>query len=299
VKTATQVLPDDVRDRIARLSITANTLVEGPISGQHRSPYHGFSVEFAQHREYTWGDELKHVDWKVFGRTDRFYVKQYEEETNLHGNVVVDASESMLYKGSRATASKYEYACTLAAGLAFVLLRQQDACGLVLFDSQIRRRLPPSAHPAQLRNMAEAMSEAKIEGETGAAPVLHQIADEVRRRGLIVLISDLLFPPASLVDGIRHLRHRRHDVVVLHLLDPDELSFPFEDPTKFEGLEQQPTLLADPRALRDEYLAAMNAHLTACEAGCQESRAEHVRVDTSVPPGIILSRFLGQRARRR
>jgi uncharacterized protein (DUF58 family) len=292
-------LPEDVRDRIARLAVTAFNLVEGPLSGLHKSPYQGISVEFAQHREYTWGDELKHVDWKVYARTDRYYVKQYEQETNLQATVVLDQSESMTYQGQRAPSSKYEYGATLAAGLAFVLIRQQDAAGLVLFDDQVRRRLPPSAHPAQLRNMTSAMSEVELREETAATPILHQLADELTRRGVIVIISDLLLPSPAFLEGLRHLRHRRHDVVVLHVIDEDELTFPFEDMTRFEGLELPRALLVDPRALRDAYLEALNAHLRQLEAGCQEARAEYVRLSTNTPPGVALSRFLSQRMRRK
>jgi uncharacterized protein (DUF58 family) len=292
-------LPEDVRDRIARLSVTASVLVEGSLSGQHKSPYHGFSVEFAQHREYTWGDELKHVDWKVYGRTDRYFVKQYEEETNLQCTILLDQSESMLYKGARGITSKYEYGAMLAAGLTFVLLRQQDAAGLVLFDDQVRRRLPPSAHPAQLRNMTTAMSEAEVKGESGQTPVLHQLADELRRRGLVVVISDLLMPTDAFLEGVRHLRHRRQEVVVLHVVDPDEMSFPFEDMTKFEGLELPRHLLVDPRSLRDAYLEALGGFVKQVETGCMEARAEYVRLETSAPIGAALSRFLSQRMARR
>jgi uncharacterized protein (DUF58 family) len=295
----TVALPEDVRDRIARLSVTAQALVEGSLAGLHKSPYHGFSVEFAQHREYTWGDELKHVDWKVFARTDRYYVKQYEEETNLQATFVLDQSESMAYRGRSAVASKFEYGAILAAGLTFVLLRQQDAAGLVLFDDQVRRRVPPSAHPAQLRNLTTAMSEAALTAESVATPVLHQLADELRRRGVVVIISDLLFPTPTFLEGLRHLRHRRHDVVVLHVVDEDELVFPFEDMTRFEGLEVPRELLVDPRALRDEYLVALRGFLREVETGCQEARAEYVRMPTNVAPGAALSWFLSQRARRR
>jgi uncharacterized protein (DUF58 family) len=293
-------LPDDVRDRIARLGIAASTLVEGPIAGQHRSPYQGFSVEFAQHREYTWGDELKHVDWKVFARTDRYYVKQYEEETNLHANVLLDQSESMLYRGRRAAASKYEYGATIAAGLAFVLQRQQDAMGLYLFDDQVRRKVPPSAHPSQVGNLTRAMAEVELRGESPeAAPILHQVAEEMSRRGVIFIISDFFMPRAGLVDGIRHLRHRRHQVVVFHVLDPDERTFPFDDMTQFEGLELPRTLLCDPRALREAYLEALTTFKAEVTRACLDAKAEYVEVDTSVPPAVTLSSFLSQRQKRR
>lgn len=294
----TTLLPDEVRDRIARLEVTAANLVEGAISGLHRSPYHGFSVEFAQHREYTWGDELKHVDWKVFARTDRFYVKQYEEETNLQASVLLDSSESMLFQGEGAPVSKYEYGATLAAGLAFLLLRQQDSIGLTLFDDQVRQRLPVSAHPAQLRRMLTVMAEAEIHGESGPTQVFHQLAEEMRRRGVVFVISDLFLPLEDVLEGIRHLRHRRHEVVVFHVLDHQELTFPFEDNTRFEGLENLPHLLSDPRSLRDAYLEEFNKFREGVEGGCQDARADYVLVDTSLPPAQTLSRYLRQRQRR-
>ena len=295
----TTLLPDEVRERIARLEITASTLVEGLIAGMHKSPYHGFSVEFAQHREYTWGDELKHVDWKVFARTDRFYVKQYEEETNLQANVLLDCSESMLYRGQRSQGSKYEYGAMLAAALGFVLLRQQDAIGLVLFDEAVRQRIPASAHPAQLRNLTELMSKVEVRGESGKPAALHHVAEELRRRGMVVLVSDLLFPRDVLREGLRHLRHRRHEVVVLHTIDPDELTFPFQDQTRFEGLETWPALTSDPRSLRDAYLQELRAFLAEVEGICQEVKADYLRVDTSTPPQVLITRWLRARERRR
>ena len=292
-------LSDEVRERIARLDLAAHGLVEGAVSGLHRSPYQGFSVEFAQHREYTTGDELRHVDWKVFGRTDRFYVKQYEEETNLQALALLDCSESMTYQGERAVASKYEYAATLVAGLAYLLLRQQDKVGLVLFDEEERGRVPPSSHPAQLKHVAESMASVALRGESGPPALLHRLAEELRRRGLVVVLSDLFFPAPVLLEGLRHLRHRGHEVLVFHLLDPDELEFPFDDATRFEGLEGRPELLADPRPLRAGYLDALGAFLREVEVGCQEARVEYVRVDTQVPPAVTLARTLNQRQRGR
>lgn len=294
------VLPDDVRDRIARLEIQAASLVEGLISGMHKSPFHGFSVEFAQHREYTWGDELKHVDWKVFGRTDRFYIKQYEEETNLQAMCLVDQSESMLYQGERAQTSKYEYAATLAAALAFVLVRQQDSVGLTLFDEEVQARIQPTAHPRQLRTMAHAMSNVELHGESAKPGVLPRLAEELRRRGLVFLISDLFVPIEDFVTALRHLRHRRHEVVVLHVLDPDELDFPFQDNTRFEGLEGVvPHLLSDPRSLRDAYLNEVREFLEQVEGACTDARTDYVRINTGVAPAVSISQYLRMRLKRR
>ena len=292
-------LAGPVRERIARLDLTAQTLVEGPVSGLHKSPYHGFSVEFAQHREYTWGDELKHVDWKVYGRSDRYYVKQYEEETNLRAMILVDCSESMVYGGEDAIATKFEYAAQMAVGLTFLLIRQQDSCGLVLFDDVERKRIPPSAHPAQLRTFANTLAEVGFGGEHGDPPVLHNLAEELGRRGLVVVLSDLLFPADTFLEGLRHLRHRGHEVVVFHILDPDELEFPFGDTTRFEGLEGQPELTADPRSLRAAYLDLFGNYLKTLEMGCQNSRVDYIRVETQFEPGALLARYLNQRRQRR
>jgi uncharacterized protein (DUF58 family) len=269
------------------------------VSGLHRSPYHGFSVEFAQHREYAWGDELKHVDWKVYGRTDRYYVKQYEEETNLHAHVLLDCSESMLYRSARAKLTKYQYACTIAAAIAFLLIRQQDAPGLLLFDDDVRNWIPPSAEPAQLRDMIDAMAKVDVRRESAVGATFHRVAEEVKRRGLVVVVSDLFFPSEDLLSGIRHLRHRRHEVIVFHVLDHDELVFPFEDNTLFKGLENMPELLVEPRSLRDAYIESVNAFRETVRHGCDEARAEYVLVDTSEPPQLALARYLGARARRR
>jgi uncharacterized protein (DUF58 family) len=298
VSDAREPLPPEVRDHIARLDITSQTLVEGLVSGLHRSPYHGFSVEFAQHREYAWGDEIKHVDWKVYGRTDRYYVKQYEEETNLHCQILLDVSESMIYKGARATITKFEYACTIAAAIAFLLIRQQDAAGLVLFDEEIRSWIPSSAHPAQLREMADAMSKVELRRESKIGGTFHRLAEEIRRRGLVVVVSDCFFPTDDLLSGIRHLRHKRHEVILFHVLDRDELAFPFEDNTLFKGLESMPELLTEPRSLRQAYLEAIGRFRERVEHGCQEARADYVLVDTSEPPAVLLSRYLITRARR-
>ncbi|RMG13249.1 MAG: DUF58 domain-containing protein [Planctomycetota bacterium] len=291
-------MSDEVRARIARLDLAAQGLVEGPLTGLHKSPYQGFSVEFAQHREYTWGDELKHLDWKVFARTDRYYVKQYEEETNLQAHVLLDASESMAYQGSRALCGKYEYAATLTAGLCFLFLRQQDALGLSLFAEEEEGSLPPSAHPAQLRRVCELMAGAEVRAESGHAPIFARFAERPLRRGIVFVISDLLFPSEGFLAGLRRLRTCGHEVVVYHVLDPDEVDFPFDEATLFEGLEAGPELLTDPRALRDAYLARMRAFQEQLEEGCRGMRVDYVYAATNLSPGVALARYLTQRKRR-
>jgi len=284
--------------KVRGLELQARLLVEGYLSGMHKSPYHGFSVEFAQHREYVPGDDIKHVDWKVFGRTDRYYVKQYEEETNLHANVLLDMSESMTYKGATAQLAKYEYACTIAAALAFLLIRQQDACGLHLFDDDLRGRVPASAHPFQLRDMAAEMAKVEVKRESRVGPIFHRLAEEIRRRGLVIIVSDLFFSPEDLLSGIQHLRHKRHEVIVFHVMDHEEIVFPFDDITLFRGMEHKGELLAEPRSLRKGYLEAFERFKAKVSRELSDSRCDYVLVDTSEPPAVALSRYLVARRRR-
>ena len=291
-------LNDEVRQRLTGLDLTARSLVEGLPGGLHRSPFHGFSVEFAQHREYTWGDELRHVDWKVWGKTDRYYVKQYEEETNLAAHFLLDGSESMLYAGEKASGgrSKYEYGALCAVAMAHLLLRQRDAVGLVLFDNEVRARVPPSSNPGTMRLLVDEIAKVEQRAETDVAGLFHQLSEEVPRRGLVVLISDCFVPRAELLDGLSRLRHRRHEVVVVHVLDGDELEFPFEDNTMFRGLESTGELLTEPRSLRDSYRDAVREFVAAVNGGCTERRVDYVLMRTDEPPEVALSRFLVRRA---
>ena len=234
--------------KVRGLELQARLVVEGYLSGMHKSPYHGFSVEFAQHREYVPGDDIKHVDWKVYGRTGRFYLKQYEEETNLVCWLLVDVSESMRYGSG--PVSKYDYACMAAAALAYLILQQQDSVGLVTFDNQVRQFLKPSSQPSHLKEIVHVMNQGAAHEKTSLAPIFHDLAERINRRSIVVLLSDLFDDVPTILAGLKHLRHKRHEVVVLHVLDGAELDFPFQEATLFRGLEQYPELLTDPRALR-------------------------------------------------
>jgi hypothetical protein len=220
------------------------------VAGLHRSPYRGFSIEFAEHREYAPGDDLRYVDWKVFGRTDKFYLKQYEDETNLICYLVLDISESMRYQGPDAALSKLEYAQCLAAAMAWLVLHQQDAVGLVTFDNEIRANVAPSSNASHLRSLLQVMEDVHPVAKTATGPIFHELAERFRKRGVVLILSDLFDEVGSLMAGLKHFAHRRHDVILLHVLDPAELEFPFRSPTMFHGLEQYPELLADPRSLR-------------------------------------------------
>lgn len=278
--------------KLRGLRLRARHVVEGYIAGQHRSPLHGFSIEFAEHREYSAGDDLRHLDWKVFGRTDKFYLKQYEDETNLLCHLVVDTSESMTYQSTGAAMSKAEYAQCLAASIAWLVLQQQDSVGLATFDSQIRAMIRASGGPSQLQQIIQVLEKSPAGTKTSAGPILHELAERLSKRGVVVVISDLLDDPANLLAGLRHCRHRRHDVVVFHVLDPAELDFPFKGPTKFNGLEAMPEVFAEPEILRQAYLREFNSYREKLEEGCQNQQIDYVLASTALPFDQLLARFL-------
>jgi uncharacterized protein (DUF58 family) len=267
--------------------------VEGFISGLHRSPFFGHSVEFVQHREYVPGDDLRHLDWKVWSKTDRFYVKQYEEETNLRSTVVVDVSESMHY--GRGPLDKYAYACTVAACLSYLLLRQQDAAGLITFDDAIRQIVPARSQHMQLDAIVQALHTSRPRAKTNIETTLRRIAETVQSRGMIILISDLLVDRRGLFRGLEMLRHGRHDILVFHVMDDDELNFPFAGTTRFEGMEELPQLVCDPRALREGYLQALDEYLVEVRRGCARLGIDYALVRTSDYLDAVLSRYLHHR----
>jgi uncharacterized protein (DUF58 family) len=279
--------------RISRLDLRARHVVEGFISGMHRSPFFGHSVEFVQHREYVPGDDLRHLDWKVWSKTDRYYVKQYEEETNLRCTVVVDVSESMHY--GRGALNKYNYACTAAACLAYMLLQQQDAVGLITFDDQVRQIVPVRSQQTHIDAIIQAMHTSRPKAKTDLEKILRRVAESVSSRGMVVLVSDLLADREPLFRGLEMLRHRRHDVLVFHVLDDDEMNFPFAGTTKFEGMEELPHLLCDPRALRDGYLEALEEYLVEVRRGCARQGIDYSLVRTGDYLDAVLSKFLHHR----
>jgi uncharacterized protein (DUF58 family) len=279
--------------RISPLELRARQVVEGFLAGMHRSPFFGHSVEFLQHREYVPGDDLRHLDWKIWSKTDRYYIKQYEEDTNLRATFVVDVSESMRY--GRGPLSKYEYASTITACLSYLLLRQSDSVGLMTFDADVRRIVPSRSHQAHLDALVQALDGSRPERKTDMERVLRRVAENISSRGMIVLISDLLIDREPLFRGLQMLAHRRHDLLVFHVLDDDELTFPFAGATRFEGMEAQPQLLCDPRALRDGYLAALGEYLTEVRRGCASRGIDYQLYRTSDPLSVVLSTFLHRR----
>jgi len=276
--------------RTQRLDLRAQQVVEGFISGMHKSPFFGHSVEFVQHREYVHGDDLRHLDWKVWSKTDRYYIKQYEAETNLRSTLVVDVSESMQY--GRGPLSKYEYGCTIAACLGYLLLRQQDSVGLISFDSDVRQVVPPRSAQTHIDSLVRAMHVSKPKEKTDLEAILRRVAESTPTKGLIVIVSDLLADREPFFRGLEMLRHRRHDVLVFHVLDDDEVTFPFAGTTRFEGMEQLPDLLCDPRALRDGYLEALEEYLTEVRRGCSRRGIDYTLVRTGDYLDAALSKFL-------
>jgi uncharacterized protein (DUF58 family) len=279
--------------RISRLDLRARQVVEGFISGMHKSPFFGHSIEFIQHREYTAGDDLRHLDWKVWSKTDRFYIKQYEEETNLRSTLVVDVSESMHY--GRGPLNKYNYGCTAAACLAYMLLRQQDAVGLISFDQDVRQTVPARSQNTHIDALCNAMHVSRPREKTDIEKILRRVTESISSRGLIVLVSDLLVDREPLMRGLEMLCHRRHDILVFHVLDVDEMTFPFAGTTRFEGMEELPHLTCDPRALREGYIEALDEYLVEVRRGCTRLGIDYQLVRTDDYLDAVLAKFLHHR----
>lgn len=286
-------LDPKVLNKITRLDLKARHIVEGFMGGMHKSPYHGFSVEFAEHREYAPGDDLKHLDWKVFGRTDRLYIKEYELETNLRSHILLDTSESMDY-GSKET-TKLELGSHIAASMAYLVLRQQDSVGMVCFDKEVKSFIPTSSSMGHLRPILGTLAASNAQNKTDLGAVLNTLAERIQRRGLIILISDLFDRPESILKGLQHFSHKRHDVIVFHVLDEFELTFPFEKMTLFEGLEEYPKLLVDPRSLRKAYLAEVNKFCEEVRKGCVKQMVDYVRISTDQDLDVELTKYLAGR----
>lgn len=287
-------------ERISRLDVRARLVVEGFLTGQHKSPYHGFAIEFAGHREYVPGDELKHIDWRVWSKTDRLYIKEYEEETNLKCHLLLDCSKSMTYgEKSSPPWSKFDYGATAAASLAFLLQQQQDAIGLVTFHTQIDRQLPPSSHPSHLKRLLHELEQVTPDNKTDVSGLFLQLAAQVRKRGIVVLISDLFLDRETLKETLKQFRLRRHEVIVFHVLHEDELTFPFEDNTLFRGMEIDVELQTNPKALRRSYLEILGKYLDDVRRICTSQGVDYVRMSTADPLDAALAAYLTLRRRTR
>jgi uncharacterized protein (DUF58 family) len=290
-------LHPEVIKRIARLDLRARHVVEGFLAGMHRSPYFGQSVEFLQHREYTWGDDFRHVDWKIWAKQDRFYVKQFEEDTNLRCTLLVDVSGSMRYGSG--PMSKYEYSCTIASCLAYLLLRQQDAVGCMAFDETTRKTVPPRTRRNHLESIIQTLDVSEPENKTDMYQILRAAVESQPRRGMMILVSDLLVERDGLFRGLKLLRSRGHDVMVFHVMDDDELDFPFSGPTRFEGLELPEHLSCNPRALRDGYIESLNAYLEEVRHGCAGNNIDYTLLRTSQSLSAALAAFVSNRLGKR
>lgn len=296
-KSTRRGLDPRVADRLARLTLAVDGAVEGFLTGRHRSPRRGVSVEFVERRPYGHGDDLRHLDWKAFARSDRLAIKRYEEETNLECTLVVDASHSMAYPED-GELSKYDYACQVAMALSHLVLRDRDGTAMALFDQGLGEVVPTSTSPMQLQSVARALLEREAEGVTDLSAVLGQLTERVRRPGLVVLISDLFGDVESLDQGLGYLRTRKHDVVVLHVMHEDELTFPFDRLTRFEGMEDDARLLVDPQALRESYIEVVTEWRAQVARICHRRGADYQLLDTSLPLEVSLSAYLGARMAR-
>jgi len=280
--------------RIARLELRARAVVEGVLAGLHKSPYKGQSVEFLQHREYVRGDDLRRVDWKVWGRQDRLYVKEFEEETNLRVTLLVDGSASMNYGSG--PLDKYDYAATLAASLGWLALSHGDAVGCTVFDDKVRASVPPRTKRSHLASVVEVLEAPRAGRPTAFLPVLRSLAETLPRRGLVMVISDLLGDRDGVFQGMQLMRKRGHDLVLLHVMDDDELDFPFEGPTRFEGLELPDSIACNPRSLREGYLAAVAEFLDDVRTRAAAVRCDYSLIRTGEPVDAALVKLLARRA---
>ncbi|PYR02338.1 MAG: DUF58 domain-containing protein [Acidobacteria bacterium] len=281
--------------RLGTLELKARTIVEGFLSGLHRSPFKGFSVEFAEYRQYIPGDDLSTIDWKVFARSDRYYVKKFEEETNLDAHLMLDVSGSMGYGSTAMT--KFEYGACLAAALAYLMNRQRDAVGLTAFDDKIVEMLPTGSRSGHLRNILLTLDRLKLGRETNVSKPLQQIVDSFSKRGLVVLISDLFDDADAVIRGLKHFQHRGNDVIVFQVLDPDEIDFPFERPTKFEDLETSEEILAVPGAVRDHYVKQMGTLIERYRRELGAAGIDYQLLSTKRPLELALMSYLSTRSR--
>ena len=284
---------------LSRLPLTSRRVVEGAMVGSHRSPYKGFSTEFADHREYVKGDDLKHLDWKVFSRTERYYIKQYEENTNLRAHIILDCSGSMGYpaKAKKGRTTKYEYACRLATGLAFVLIRQQDPVGLVLFNDAVVQHFPPMCSLSRLRRMLETMDQTKPADSTDSAKALRAVAGLLKRRGLLLIISDLLDEPDHIAKALAQFQHRGHDVIVIQVLDEAELNFPFTKTMTLRDLETHERITVDATQIAAEYADQIDQFVQGYKKCCFDHNFDYVLASTATPCESLLTALLTRRMR--
>jgi len=300
-----RLLDGEALSTIHRMELIARGVVEGFVSGKHKSPYKGFSVEFAEHRQYTPGDDIGDLDWRVFGKSDRYYIKQYIEETNLRATILLDASGSMKYAGALAARqngkglNKFQYGQYLAASLSHLMIHQQDAVGLMTFDTKVRRYIPARSRVSHLRVILQELCGTSPGGETSLAAIFHDIAERIRRRGMVVVISDLFDSTEEVLNALHHFRYRKHEVLLLHVMAEEELTFPFDAWSDFRDLEiDGRRVQLDPRAVRAEYLDRVRRFVRRIEMGCGQMGIDYVQLSTQRDFDVALAHYLAQRRSR-
>jgi len=288
-----EFLDSELLSKLGALPIESRVPMLGNVAGRHRSPHRGSSVEFAEYRKYVAGDDTRRLDWKAFARSDRFYIKEFEADTNLRAYFVVDASGSMAFAGHGE--SKVNYARRIAASLAYLLVNQGDSAGLSICTEHLHLEIPPRRRPAHLQQIFETLAGLEPEGETGLVPALHQVAEKIGQRAMVVILSDLFTEPEELADALQHLRHRKHDIAVFHLMDPQELAFDFERPHRFVDLEDNTALVVEPTLIADEYHSALRDFMAAVRAKCHDANADYQLIPTDTPLEPLLREFLTAR----
>ncbi len=288
-------LNPEMVSRLKNMALRARLVVEGFITGLHQSPYHGFSVEFAEHRQYMPGDSLRNVDWKVYGKTDRFYIKQYEEETNLKAYLVVDASSSMNFGSGQVT--KFQYATYLAAALSYLMMEQRDAVGLAVFDDQVQKFLPPRSIRSYLNVILSALETPPTHRKTQVGQALHQVAERIHRRGLVIILSDLMDDPSEILSGLKHFRHDEHEVLVFQILDPMELNFSYNRDTIIEDLETGQEITTQPWHIRADYRKLVRNFTETLKRECRKDKVDYNLLDTTISYDQALFEYLNKRRR--
>ena len=281
--------------RLSNMSLRARLVVEGYIIGQHKSPFHGFSVEFAEHRSYGPGDEIRHVDWKLYGKTDRYFVKQYEEETNLSAYILLDTSRSMEYASNKI--SKLDYGNYLSAALAYLMINKQDGVGLTLFDNQIQKFIPPRSKPSHINTILTHLDTIGTGKDTDVGIVLHEMAERIKKRGLVILISDLFDEPENIIKGLKHFRHNKQEIIVFHIMDRQELDFNFTNRTKFKDMETDEQITTEPWKIRKIYQESIQLYQDELRLRCREQKIDYVPLFTDQNLDLALNEFLKKRQR--
>lgn len=288
-----QYLDPKILDKVTALELKARSVVEGFMMGLNRSPFQGFSIEFKQHREYSHGDDTRFMDWKLFGKTDRLYLKQYEQETNLRAHLIVDVSRSMKYRSE--FESKFDYASYAAAALSYLILMQRDSASLSLFNNKVVKHIPDKSSRRNLHTFLLELSQTTPEGETDIPTAFRYLAESIQRRGMIIIISDLFDDPERIFEGLKYFKSKKHDVIVFHLFDEYELTFPFQRLTMFQGMEGPEKKVVDPKALRAEYLASVEQFTQTIQRGCLNYGIDYTRVSTAQPLDVVLAAYLAKR----